>query len=74
MDIITRLYDMPTDIRSFVRHNPDDTYTIVINSRLNIESRRKRYIHELRHIRRGDFDREETADRIEKRAHKEDNP
>lgn len=63
--------DMPTTIRSFVRANPDASFTIIINARLSYEDRLTRYRHEVQHIKNGDFDydREDPADAIEANAH-----
>lgn len=66
------IIDLPTTIYSFVRQNPDGTYTIVLNARLSQEDRARHYEHELRHIREGDFEKDLTADEIEAQAHKED--
>jgi len=59
------LVDLPVSVRGFVRENPDLSYTIVLNARLSRENLMRVYRHELRHIRRNDFDRPETADHIE---------
>ncbi len=65
--------DMPINIHSFVRYNPDDTYTIVINARFSSEYQTKCLYHELFHLRNCDFDKnEDTVDTIEFNAHKED--
>lgn len=63
------LVDLPTTIYSFVRQNPDGSYTIVLNARLSAEDRLRHYRHELEHIENHDFESEETADEIEYRAH-----
>lgn len=68
-DVITILYDMPSGIKSFVRHNPDDTFTIILNSRLSYESQRERYKHEIRHLLSCDFEKS-NADKIEAEAHR----
>lgn len=70
-DVFVKYYDMPPRIKSFVRANPDGSYTIVINSRLSIESRLARYEHELRHIQGGDFDydKDDSVQLLEARAH-----
>ena len=67
----TVLEDMPTTLRSFVRMNPDDGATIVINARLSAEDRMRRYKHEVDHILHGDLDSEDPVDEIEMRAHRE---
>lgn len=65
----TVLEDMPSGIRSFIRMNPDDGATIVINARLSAEDRLRHYEHEVDHLLRGDLDSEDPADGIEMRAH-----
>lgn len=69
-DILAVIIDLPTTIYSFVRENPDGTYTIVINARLSAEDRARHYLHEVRHIMENDFEKEQTADEIEYHAHK----
>lgn len=67
----TVLEDMPSGIRSFIRMNPDDGATIVINARLSAEDRLRHYEHEVGHLLRGDLDSADPADEIEMRAHRE---
>ena len=69
-DIHTFIYDLPTDIYSFVRENPDGSYTIIINARLSYEDRARRYKHEIGHIENHDFEKDMTADEIEVMAHR----
>lgn len=72
MDVNVVLYDMPCTIRSFARHNEDDSYTIVINARYDRQSQERMYRHEMRHITEGDFYKGGDVDRIEAPAHKMD--
>ena len=65
------LIDMPTTLKGFTRHNPDDSYTIVLNARLNIEQQRRTWAHEMRHIIHGDFEKEDV-DAIELENHRRD--
>lgn len=53
--------------------NKDGTYTIFINSRLNLEQQQLGYIHELEHILNGDYDKADT-NVIEIDAHKKTAP
>ena len=48
--------DMPTTIKAYTVHCPDDTYTIVLNSRHCLDQLLKAYRHEMAHIENGDFD------------------
>ena len=51
----TVLKDMPAKIRAFTIANPDMSYTIIVNSRLNQERQQEAYRHELKHIQGKDF-------------------
>lgn len=64
-----KLVDMPARVHSFVRHNPDGSETIVLNSRLNYESQVKCFRHEVMHLQNRDFDKVSSADEIESNAH-----
>ena len=59
------LQDMPYHIRSFVKENIDDSYTIIINSRLNIEQQHNAALHEMSHIVHDDLHSDEQADALE---------
>lgn len=54
--MITRLMNLPTSVRGFVYHDDDGETYIVLNSRLSHEQNLSTYVHELKHIRRGDLD------------------
>lgn len=54
--MIIRLADLPTSVRGFVYHDDDGEIYIVLNSRLSHEQNLSTYVHELKHIRRGDLD------------------
>lgn len=69
MDIIVKYCDLPCHIRSFVRKNEDDSYTVVINSRLGNLEQQKAFAHELKHIIDEDLSAEDPADEIEAKAH-----
>ena len=49
---------MPTTIKAYTVNNNDDSYTIVLNSRLSREQHLRSYHHEMLHIERGDYDRQ----------------
>ena len=61
--------DMPGTIPAYSISNPDMSYTIVINARLNRERQLKAYHHEMLHIENGDYDRKTKIDIIECYAH-----
>ena len=69
-DIFTYLVDMPEGIWGHCNSNPDGSYSIFINARLNHETQRKVYLHELYHIQNNDFEKSDV-DVIEYKAHKE---
>lgn len=62
-----RLIDLPDGVKGFVREL-DDCYTIVLNAKLSHDQLLETYLHELEHLKRKDFDRE-NADLIESEAH-----
>jgi len=64
-----RLLDLPPSIKGFARDNSDGSYTIILNSRLNLETQRKCMKHELEHIKRNDFYSDLAADQIERERH-----
>lgn len=68
LDINTRLIDMDTLVREQIVKNIDDSYTILLNSRLSSEKQRECYMHALNHINNNDFEKE-TADKIEFDSH-----
>lgn len=69
MIVNVRLFDMPTTIKSYVRNNDDDSYTIILNARLSYEQQRACCRHELEHINRLDFYARKCADEIENERH-----
>ena len=62
------LLPLPCRIKAVSTKNEDDSYTIILNSRLSHEQQIKSYKHELKHIKNGDFDKE-NVDIIEYIAH-----
>jgi hypothetical protein len=70
-NIFTVLADMPASVKGFAVENDDDSYTVVLNSKLSYEQNTSSFHHELSHIINGDFDDQTTtADEIEHNAHK----
>ena len=61
--------DLPVTIKSFVVMNSDMSYTIVLNSLLSYEQNVISYLHELNHIRNGDYEKNCSVDTIEVRSH-----
>lgn len=64
--------DLPPAVKGMLvrTFDGDECYTVVINSRLNIEQQRAAYEHELKHMRVRDFDEvSKSADEIEAKRH-----
>lgn len=60
--------NLPGRIKAVATKNEDESYTVVINSRLNHEQQLEGYQHELYHIDNNDFCKEDV-DCIEYNAH-----
>lgn len=69
-DVIVRYENMPTTVQSFIRENPDMSFTVIVNARCSRESNIAAYWHELSHLERDDLDSDDPADQIETEAHK----
>lgn len=61
--------DLPTTVKGFCVYTNDDYYTIVLNSKLSYDDNIDTYFHELEHITERDFEKQLTADQIEKEIH-----
>ena len=60
--------DLPPRIKGMLvkTFDEEECYTVVLNSRLNIEQQREAYEHELKHMRARDFDQtDKSVDEIE---------
>jgi len=64
-----RLMDLPPRIKGFVTMRGGEP-VIVLNARLNHEQNLKTFLHEMKHIERGDFEKADV-DQIERDAHNE---
>lgn len=72
LDEINVIYEiLPTSIKGFSRLNEDDSYTIIINSKLNDIQQQNCFYHEIRHIENDDFYNFGNVDFIENIRHKE---
>lgn len=56
-------------IKEMVIPNPDDSYTIFIESTLSREEQQKAFLHAMEHICSHDFERKTSADLLEIKAH-----
>ena len=59
---------MPTRVKGHTVKNPDDSYSIFINARMNYEQRLKAYKHEIEHIECEDFQKN-SVQKIELGTH-----
>ena len=67
-NVFVRFMHLPETVHGFSRKNPDDSYTIVLNTSNSDEQNKKTFEHELFHIRNNDFEKEDT-EVIELEAH-----
>ena len=56
-------------VKELVVPNPDDSYTIFIESTLSREEQQKAFLHAMAHIYNRDFEKKSPADFLEIRAH-----
>lgn len=63
------IINLPPKIKGFTVHNDDDTYTVCLNARYTMEAQRETMLHELKHIRGGDFDRLSDVNTLEVLRH-----
>ena len=71
-EVYVRLLSLPLHVRAFTVPDPQGDYNVYVNSRLTLAQMKKSVAHELRHIARGDFGREEPASVIERELKEEE--
>lgn len=64
--VFVHLLDLPEEIEGFVRHNEDDSYSVVLNAKSSRSRQEYTLLHELKHIRHRDFDNTDDVMEIEK--------
>ena len=69
--IFTYYADMPTTIRSFVVSNNDMSFMIILNAKIGRDQQLEAYLHEMNHIKNGDYDKRCSADLIEAATHRD---
>lgn len=69
--IFTYYANMPTTIRSFVVSNNDMSFTIILNAKIGRDQQLEAYLHEMNHIKNGDYDKKCSADLIEAAIHRD---
>ena len=72
-DVFVHLMNLPTSVKGRAILNDDDTYTIVINSKISHDEQLRAYHHELEHIKNGDFEKNDVQ-QIEAIAHSVQTP
>lgn len=70
MEYLTIFKDLPTQIKALTVKNRDDSYTVILNSRLSYEQQRQSFLHELQHITNCDFEKDCSIDELEFKLHK----
>ena len=59
-DAYVYLVDLPNKVKGFSVPDANSDFTIYINKRLSFEEMRETYLHELRHIANGDFEKQDV--------------
>ena len=67
-DSTVRLIDLPVECNGMVSLSPDGHYNIYLNARLDHETQRKKFQHEVAHIENDDFFNDDPIEVIEARA------
>ena len=65
------MMDLDPMIGESVLLNADDSYTIIINSRLSSQMQRECFYHAIDHVRHKDWESGMTADEIERKRHED---
>lgn len=63
--IYRTIYDAPCSVRAFTLIDENGDYNVYVNGHLSPEAREKAVAHELKHIQRGDFQKDLPAHEIE---------
>lgn len=58
--INVKYLQLPLRVKAVSIKNEDDSYTIILNSKLNLEQNKESYLHEIEHIKQNDFDKEDV--------------
>lgn len=61
-EIFTRLIRLPNRIKGYTAIDDDGNYNIYLNKNLSSEQQRLTYLHEMTHIKRGDWDKDSVKD------------
>lgn len=64
----TILFDLPPDVKGFVKETDDGSQIVILNSRLTREANITTYAHEVSHV--DDFGKDINVSLLEKHRHK----
>ena len=67
-DSTVRLIDLPVECDGMVSLSPDGHFNIYLNARLDHETQRKKFQHEVAHIENDDFFNDDPIEVVEARA------
>jgi len=69
-DVFVHLLNLPAKTNEIVSVNEDGTFSVFINAKLSNDGQLRAYKHALKHIKSGDFERQNvTASKIEMTTH-----
>ena len=68
-NVYVKKVDLPVTVGAYTIKDKNDDYTVFLNERRNYENQLEAYLHELNHIKNGDFYKEGSVDVIEKSTH-----
>lgn len=67
--IVVVYHALPNKVPAIVHQNPDDSYTIIVNSSLSNEKQKEAIRHEVKHIVGNDLFKEDDVGNIEASCH-----
>lgn len=66
--IIVRVTSLPFRVKGVTVPDEDGNYNVYINQRLNFETQKRTYFHEVEHINKNDFTSHDSVRHIEERT------
>lgn len=73
-EIYIHYLNLPEEVEGFARCNEDDSYSVILNAKCSHERQRGTLLHELAHIKNGDFYKDSDAVELEERMPKKIKP
>ena len=58
--VLVKFVDLPCRVKAVSTENEDGSYTVILNSKLNYEQNVESFKHEIRHIEKKDFDKDDV--------------